>query len=98
VEVEGALRAGPLVARNMKLETEDEARGLEFEGRVASVDSSAQTFLLVGRPDVFAYGSGTTVQPPGTLAQLRAGAKVELRGVLSGDGRRVEVTLLKFDD
>jgi hypothetical protein len=98
VEVEGSASGGALRAAKVAIETDDEeeAREYEFEGEITSVNTAAGTFVLRGvtigtsRPDLrFENGSA---------ADLKAGAKVEVKGLLASGGTVVEATRIKFDD
>jgi hypothetical protein len=101
VEVEGALRAGTLVARKIEVEDGEQAGGFrfEFEGTVAAVDSTARTFTLRNRPDAIYYGRSDLVVEGGPLeTKLVVGARLEGRGVLSTDRARIEATQIHIEN
>ncbi len=97
VEVEGALRAGTLRAAKVSIESDEEERdrGFELSGAITSVNAAQRTFVLRGqtvgtaRSDLRFEG--------GLAADLVAGRKVEVKGVLSADGQRLDATKIKFE-
>ncbi len=97
VEVEGPVRGGTVQATQVSIRTDSEENQLEFEldGSIASIDTAGQTFVLRGV--TVSYANNPRVDN-GTLANLAAGRKVEVRGVLSADGTRLDATRIKFDD
>ena len=102
VEIEGSTSGGVLRAATVEIETEDEeeAREYEFEGQITSVDAAA------GRFDMFAGTRSVTIDTTspdlrfddGSAADLKAGAKVEVKGILAAGGTVIEATRIKFDD
>jgi hypothetical protein len=68
--------AGDILATRIEREVPGAAGGVELRGVVATLDTTAKTFLLGAR--LVAYGSATLT---GTLAE---GARVEVEGTLSG--------------
>jgi len=92
VEVEGQWRAGTLVASRVTLKSDSEhrQRGFELQGAITRVDSAAGTLVLrdvtVGflRPGLDLRCS--------SLAELRVGRQIEVRGLLSPDRRSLEAT------
>lgn len=91
-EVRGTLRGGVLRATRLQLRSEGELIGREFEleGVVSSVDPVAGQLVLRGlaistrRPDLRVDN--------GTLADVVAGRRVELRARLAPDRRTLEAT------
>jgi hypothetical protein len=91
-EVRGTLRGGVLRATRLQLRSEGELSGREFEieGVVSSVDAVAGQLVLRGlaistrRPDLRVDN--------GTLADVVAGRRVELRARLAPDRRTLEAT------
>lgn len=102
VEVEGRLASGVLVARKLSLESDDDARGLEYEGTLTSLNTSDKTFRLQGErglfSELFAYSDATVLLPSGSSVASLANRKVELKGRLSSDRSRVDVTLVQRED
>ncbi len=96
VEVKGDLRLGILRATEVKIETDEEDDGREFEigGPIQAVDTAAQTLTLrsvtisTARPDL-EYRNGTA-------ADLAVGRRIEVRGRLTAGGVRVEATRIEF--
>jgi hypothetical protein len=90
------------VARRVQLESEDDARGLEFEGTLINLDTTQRSFQLRGErgifPGLFAYSETTVVEPAGASVAGLAGRKVEVKGRLSADRSRVEVSRLHAED
>lgn len=98
VKVEGRLRAGVLQAAKVEIDGEDEGPGgreFRLTGMITAVDAATRRFTLRGqtvsttRSDLEYRG--------GTAADLRVGARVEVRGRLSADRRSVEATRIEFD-
>jgi hypothetical protein len=97
VQVQGSLRAGTLRATRVSIDSDMQDRMHEFElhGAIAALDLPNQTFLLRGlkvstaRPDL-QYDSGSA-------ADLATGRQVRVRGLLSGDGLRIEALSIKFE-
>ena len=96
LQIEGATRAGVLVASKVEIETDDELRGRGFEliGNIESVNPAARTFVLRGvtvstaRPDLRL--------DDGTLADIAAGREVEVRAELAANRTVLEATRIKF--
>jgi len=91
VEVEGAAQADQSVlARKVKLEDdEDDDEGeVEFKGAIQSINPGAGTLVVAGR-NVFTNGQ-TRIRGdhdrPLTLAELKVGQKVEVKGVAQANG------------
>jgi hypothetical protein len=99
VQVKGRLVAGTLVASQLKLRDESERDGpeaFEFEGSIATLDTTARTLSLQGRPDAIYWGRADLRVDDGSLAQLAVGRRVQGKGQLSADRSRIEATRLKF--
>ena len=100
VEVEGPIRNGVLVVTSLQVKTEDdsneEVEPFEFHGTIATVDNVARTFTLSGRSELFRVGNGTTYEE-GSLANVVAGMRVEMRGTLNADGRSIDVLRIHFE-
>ena len=101
VEVEGTASDGVLMASKVEVKTEDEADRREFElrGEINSVDAGNLRFVLK-RGETISYtltGSETETEfRNGTEADLRPGASVDARGLLSSDGARLVATRITF--
>jgi len=95
VEVEGATANGVLVATRVRLVSDSEGSGREFDvrGAIASLDVSAKTFVI--RNVVVSY-SGAVDFRAGTALDLAVGIDVEVRGMLSTDGTRLQATRIDF--
>jgi Domain of unknown function (DUF5666) len=94
VEVEGAIVNGVLVATEVKLENEQqELNQIELFGAISSLDTGAQTFMV--RSVTVHYGAAT-VFANGAQANLANGKLVEVKGVLSTDGTKVEASRIEF--
>ncbi|HEY0822270.1 MAG TPA: DUF5666 domain-containing protein [Ramlibacter sp.] len=95
VEVEGALAGGVLVAREIKVDAEDDSQ-VDVRGTASSVDTTAKTFVVRGV--TFHYTAGTTRETDGSIAaDLRDGADVRVRGTLPASGSgNVEATEIDF--
>ncbi len=99
VKVEGAVSDGTIVAKKVHIKSrggnreeedddDEEHEGFELHGAITQFDASSRTFMLRGVP----------VRYQGDLRGLRDGSKIEIKGSLSSDGRRVEAHSLKFED
>jgi hypothetical protein len=96
VEVKGNLRLGTLRASEVKIQSDEEEDGREFEisGPIQAIDAAAQTLTLrtvnisTARPDL--------VYQNGSAANLLVGRRIEVRGRLSANGLRVEATRIEF--
>lgn len=95
VEVEGSITGGVLVASRVKLASDSQGSGQEFQvrGAVVSIDAAAKTFVV--RNVVVSY-SGAVDFRDGTAADLAMGREVEARGVLSADGTRLQASRIDF--
>jgi hypothetical protein len=92
VEVEGSARGGILLAQAVKLE--GDSGSYELHGSVESADSNAQRFVVRG---VTVSWSAATTFEGGTSADLQNGREVEVRGMLSADGTRLEATQIHVE-
>jgi Domain of unknown function (DUF5666) len=92
VEVEGSARGGVLVAQTVK--REDDAGGFELNGTIESADPVAQRFVVRG---VTVSWNASTRFDSSTPADLQNGRRVEVRGVLSADGTRLEAALIHIE-
>ncbi|MCE9659428.1 MAG: DUF5666 domain-containing protein [Burkholderiales bacterium] len=98
VEVEGTIVGGVLVASRVKVDSEGgggEDEEFEVSGRIVSVDAAGRTFVV--REVTVSY-SGSVDFRNGTAADLAVGRKVEVKGVLTADGTRVQAERIEFDD
>ncbi len=106
VEVKGAIVDGVLVATSVKLDDDGHdgsgggdhggtAREFELHGTIAtgSLDLAAKTFSLRGITVSYA---GTVEFKDGTVADLVEGTQLEVKGVLSSDGTRLDATRIEF--
>jgi len=96
VEVEGPVRAGTLVAREVELESDDDPGigRIEIEGRISALDAAAQTFVVRG---VTVSYAGAPVFEGGSAADLALDRQVAVKGSLSPDRTRVLATLIKIE-
>lgn len=97
VKVEGPLRNGTLRATEVEVESDEQENAREFElhGMVQSVNAAAKTFVL-------RMQTVSTVRPDlryenGSAANLVVGRQVEVKGLLSADGLRIEATKISFE-
>ena len=95
VEVKGALSAGILMASQVKLESPEAEGEIELEGLVSGLNATARTFSLRG---VTVSYAGPVKFEKGSSADLRNGAKVEVKGRLGPDRVMVVATRIEFDD
>ena len=99
VEVEGSLVKGVLVAKKVELKDEkDEHDPLKFElhGTISGLNTTAKTFVLRGI--TVNYSATSDIRPAGkTVANLVNGVSVEVKGVASTDGTKVNATRISFD-
>jgi hypothetical protein len=98
VEVEGRLQAGVLVASEVKGESEEGEDSLELRGTIALVDTVGKTFALSGRSERVSFARTDIVYDKGSVADLVAGRRVQVQGMLSADGTQVEARRIEFDD
>lgn len=97
VEVHGRLQAGVLIASTVKVERDEGAGEFELHGTIDSVDPGSQTLRLRGRSELVSTARPGLKFEGGTAADLLPGRRIELKGVLSADGTRVEATEIEFD-
>ena len=95
VEVDGTASGATLVASQVKIETQSEVDGQQFElrGPITSVDAAGASFVLRG---VTVSYSGATDFRNGSAASLAASVNVEARGTLSSDGTRLDAVRVTF--
>jgi hypothetical protein len=97
VEVEGAIRAGVLVASRVELEDRhagDDDRLNDLHGTISALDTAAQTFVV---REVKVHYSGTTGFSRGSPSDLANGKAVEVKGRLASDGVTLEADQVKFE-
>jgi hypothetical protein len=97
VEVKGTVSAGVLLATKVDFEDgngSNDDDSYEIKGSIASVDTTAQTFVL-GNGTVVAY-AGASFED-GSAANLLVGARVEVKGSAPVNGV-VTATRVEFDD
>lgn len=94
VEVAGSIRNGVLVATKVKLESDEEAGGFELQGSISAPDAGNMTFVV---RDVTVTYSNTTRFDSSTAADIVAGRRVEVRGVLSSTGTRLVATSIHVE-
>ena len=97
VEVHGRLQAGVLIASTVAIEREEGSGEFELHGTIDSVDPAAQTLRLRGRSEWVSTARPGLKYEGGTAADLQPGRRIELKGMLSTDGTRVEATKIEFD-
>lgn len=95
VEVDGALAKGILVARQVKVESENDALKFELHGKVSSLNASANTLVL---RDVTVDYSKAEFRN-GSPASLSVGANIEVKGTTdaSNTGGIVIATRISFE-
>ncbi|MBQ0937068.1 DUF5666 domain-containing protein [Ideonella paludis] len=109
VEAEGKMTAGVLVATKVEVKkpessggddddggSDDSSKEYEIKSTVQSVDTAAKTFVVKAGAQKVNYAGATFKD--GTVADLKVGAKVEVKGRISSDGTVVNATEVKFDD
>jgi len=95
VELEGSVGAGVVRATKVGIDGDrGPPGGFELKGAIESHQPVAQTFVMKG-VTVF-YGTAGVRFDDGTAADLRTGADIEVRGVLSADGTRLLATRIRF--
>lgn len=90
VEVNGSWRSGVLQAASVELQDEEAPHALEISGSVETFNSLSNFTVRGQRCDA----SGLTSFGHGTVADLKVGAKVKLKGSMAGEVLRV--TELEF--
>ncbi len=97
VEVAGTVANGVLVATKVEIEErrvgEAGKHPLELHGEIGPVNTAAKTFALRG---VTVWYGGTVAYKGGAEADIAAGRRVEVHGVLSADHMRVEAQRIGF--
>ncbi len=96
VEVSGRSVDGTVIAKTVKLESDDGASDatIELEGLISAVDSVARTFVLRGV--TVAYTDSTRFEG-GLASDLRVGRKAEAKGMLSAEGTRVNASSIHVE-
>ena len=95
VEVKGALAAGTLLARQVTLEDPKAEIQIELKGSVSALDNAAKTFVLRG---VTVSYAGAVQYQKGSPADLRNGAKLQVKGQVAPNSAMVNATRIEFDD
>jgi hypothetical protein len=97
VEVRGTVSGGVLQASRVSVRTDSQEDQQEFQlvGSIASVDAAGKTFLIRGV--TVGFGHGGIRMEKGSMADIVPGRQVQVRGLLSGDGTRLEATRITFD-
>ncbi|MEP6738949.1 MAG: DUF5666 domain-containing protein [Caldimonas sp.] len=95
VEVQGATVAGILIASTVTVisDGDDANQSFELEGAVDGLDAAAQTFVI--REVTVSY-SGSVDFRNGSAADLALGKSLEVRGMLSADGTRLQAARITF--
>ena len=95
VEVSGSIAGGVLLATKVEIEDRRDGgkRQLELHGDISTLDVAAKTFVL--RAVTVSY-AGAVAYKDGVAANLAAGKRVEVRGVLSSDRTRLEAQRIEF--
>lgn len=92
VEVHGEWKAGVLTATKVEVEDEEELDQVEIEAPITEFTSLSNFVVRSQRCDA----SGLTTVKNGTLADIKLGAKVHLKGTKAGD--LIKVTQLSLED
>jgi hypothetical protein len=74
-------------------EDDDNNKRFTLHGALESLNPTQRTFVLRGTTVVFDNGTRFSA---GTVADLAAGAEVEVKGVLTPDGTQIRATRIKF--
>ena len=97
VQASGALRAGVLKAGAVTIRSDEieRERGFELRGAIESVNPAQGSFVLRGL-------TISTLRPgleyrDGSAAQIAVGRRVEVKGVLAGNGAGIEATRITFE-
>jgi hypothetical protein len=80
----------------VNVESDDEAGHFEMRGKIATIDTLAQTFTLRQRSEVVSYGGAGVSFEDGGIADLRTGVEVEVTGVMSADRTRLQATRIRI--
>jgi hypothetical protein len=96
VSIEGASRAGVLVAQSVAVEADEDKSPLRFElhGLIESIDTVARTLQLVG---VSVDYSGPVTFSNGSATDLAIGRQIEVKGMLQSDGVGLRAEEIKFE-
>jgi Domain of unknown function (DUF5666) len=96
VEVEGKAVDGVIVATKVQVEDEREehVRGFELHGNITTIDTTLKTFVLRGVTVSYATA---VIYKDGTEADLAVGKQVEVKGLLSADGKTLAAVKIEFD-
>lgn len=94
VEVEGSAVNGVIIAKKVKLESDDDIRseGFELHGTISNLDTTAKAFTLRTLQVSYANFNGAVI---GSLAN---GVKVEVKGIPSADRTNLDATRIKLED
>jgi hypothetical protein len=96
VEVRGSLRGGVLLASEVKVAEQGEARSFELKGSISQLDTQARRFVI--RSVQVSYARPGMVFKNGNAAKLVAySGQLEVRGRLSADRTVLEATDISFD-
>lgn len=95
VVVDGAVQAGVLVARTVRLDDRGGVQGnFKLKGAIESVDTGTQTLVLKG---LSVYYGGNGVQyVGGSAAQLASNRNVEVIGQLRANGTQLDARKISF--
>lgn len=96
VEVDGASVDGVVQARAVRVRDDSERESIELKGRVERLDPAARTLVLRGV--TVSYAGASITYEGGSEADLRVGVALEVQGVLSPDGTRVQAQHIHFED
>lgn len=100
VEVRGTVSNGVLQASSVEVEAESQARLFELRGSVASIDRAALTMVVTvaGRSTAVSLARSDLVFERGTLADLAAGVKLRVTGLLADDRQVLQATRIRVGD
>ena len=109
VEAEGKMSSSVLVASKVEVKKpessggddddgggDDSSKEYEIKSTVQSVDTVAKTFVVKAGLQKINYANASFKD--GAVADLKVGAKVEVKGRISSDGTVVNASEVKFDD
>ncbi|MEO8805328.1 MAG: DUF5666 domain-containing protein [Burkholderiaceae bacterium] len=96
VEVVGKAVDGVIVARKVELQDDRELHilGFELHGDITTIDTTLKTFVLRG---VTVNYATAVVYKDGTEADLKVGARVEVKGMLNLDGKTLAAVRIEFE-
>ncbi|CAD5372364.1 conserved hypothetical protein [Rubrivivax sp. A210] len=103
VQIKGQVRGGTLRATEVSVVTEDEEHqaGLELHGSIDSVNRDTSSLVLRDTDDrlhIVGFGGPVRYRDNNrSAADLQRGARVEIKGLPSADGRRLEATDIRFE-